>query len=60
MKKVVKSTLAAECLAELEGAEMAFLIVSVSCDTLQLSSESQVFGLCLILYILRKQSQTKD
>ena len=42
MKRVVKSTLADECLAELEGAQMVFLIRSVLCDTLQLSSESQV------------------
>ena len=42
LKSVVKGTLAAECLAELEGAEMAFLIRSVLCDILQLSSEGQV------------------
>ena len=32
----------AECLTELEGAEMGFLIRFVLCDILQLSSESQV------------------
>ena len=42
MKRVVKSTLAAECLTELEWAEVAFFIKSVLCDILQLSSESQV------------------
>ena len=34
LKRVVKSTLAAECLAEVGGAEMAFLIRSVLCDIL--------------------------
>ena len=42
VKIVVKSTLAADCLAELKGAEMVFLIRSVLCDILQLSSENQV------------------
>ena len=42
VKRVVKSTLVAEYLVEAEGAEMAFLIRSVLCDILQLSSESQV------------------
>ena len=45
MKRVVKSTLAAECLAELEGAEMAFLFRSIPCHILQLSSESQVLSI---------------
>ena len=67
VKRVVKSTLAAECFAELEGAEMAFVIRSVLCDILQLSFIkfcqsylSLTIGLCLTLYILRNQSQTKD
>ena len=44
VKRLVKSTLnlAAGCLAELEGAEMASLIRSVLCDILQLPSESEV------------------
>ena len=51
MKRIIKSTLAAECSAELEGAEMAFSIRYVLCDILQLSSESQVWRtFCVILF----------
>ena len=64
MKRVVKSTLAAECLAELEGAEMAFRLFHVIFYNHHLRvkfcqpSVSLIIGLRLILYILRKHSQT--
>ena len=64
-KRVVKSTLAAECLAELEGASLLDLFYMIFCSyhlrvKFCQSSVSLIIGLCLILYILRKHSQTKD